>query len=110
MIGLPRMYPKAQATTLTALGAALLIAAASLPVVVSAAETSHEKMKMPSSGAEFMKMDPAECMMMMDHNHDGKVTKSEYMDFQEKLFKKMAKRDPNSFTREEWLGQIHGSP
>jgi len=43
-------------------------------------------------------------------NHDSKVTKKEYMKFQEELFKKMAKKDPNSFTREEWLGQLHSSP
>lgn len=99
---------------------ALAKAAASTALVVSigfattprAAETTHEKMheKMPSSGAEFMKMDPAECWMMMDHDHNGKVSKKEYMKFQEDLFKKMAKKDQNSLTREEWLGQIHSSP
>ena len=100
-----------RASALATAFAVALVASIAFPVAARAAEPTHDKMmKMPSSGAEFMKMDPAECMMMMDHNHDSKVTKKEYMKFQEELFKKMAKKDPNSFTREEWLGQVHTSP
>lgn len=95
-----------------AVGATALVVSTGVPMAAQAAETTHEKMhmKMPSSGAEFMKMDPEECWMMMDHNHDGKVSKKEYMKFQEDLFKRIAKKNSDSFTREEWLGQIHSSP
>jgi hypothetical protein len=91
---------------------AAVLASISFPLATSAAETTHDKMMMktPSSYAELMKMDPEECLKMMDHDNKGYVTKKEYMRFHEALFKKMAKAKADRVTREEWLGQIHSSP
>ena len=37
----------------------------------------------------------------MDTNHDGKISKSEWMDFQEKQFKRLDKNGDGFITREE---------
>ena len=103
-------HPNRTGVLATTFGVALI--AVLFPLAAGAAEPSHDKMtmEMPKSYGEFMKMDPAECMAMVDHDHDGSVSKAEYMKFHEAFFKKMAKKNPDRITREEWLGQIHSSP
>jgi hypothetical protein len=93
-----------------AIAGAALFASISVPIVAQAAQESSREIETPSSYAEFMKMDPAECMKMMDHNNKGYVTHKEYMKFHETFFKKMAKKNADRVTREEWLAEIHGSP
>lgn len=92
------------------LASAILIASLGLPARVAAAEPSHDKMMNKMTPAEFMKMDPEECMKMMDHAHKGFVTKKEFLKFQEKLFDNIPKQNPDRVTNEEWLNQIHSSP
>ena len=94
-----------------AMASAAMIASISVPFVAQAAEPTHDKMmQTPKSYAEFMKMDPVECMKMIDHDNKGYVTKKEYMRFHEAFFKNMAKKNADRVTREEWLGRIHSSP
>ncbi len=91
-----------------AMASAAMIASISFPFMARAAEHSHDKM--PKSYGELMKMDPVECMKMIDHDNKGYVTKEEYMRFHEAFFKNMAKKNADRVTREEWLGQIHSAP
>ena len=94
-----------------AMASAAMIASITVPFVAQAAEPTHDKMmQTPKSYGELMKMDPAECMKMIDHDNKGYVTKEEYMRFHETFFKDMAKKNADRVTREEWLGQIHSSP
>lgn len=92
---------------------AAIIAVASLPVIARAADDSkHQKhmMKMPHSMGELMKMDPEHCMMMMDANHKGYVTKEEFMKFQEQLWTNMDKNRNNQVDRSEFEGKFGGKP
>ncbi len=67
-----------------AMASAAMLASITVPFVAQAAEPTHDKMmQTPKSYAEFMKMDPAECMKMIDHDNKGYVTKEEYMRFHE---------------------------
>src|SRR3972149_5086091 len=94
-----------------AMASAAMIASISVPFVAQAAEPTHDKMmQTPKSYAEFMKMDPVECMKMIDHDNKGYVTKEEYMRFHEAFFKNMAKKNADRVTREEWLGRHGDSP
>jgi Ca2+-binding EF-hand superfamily protein len=75
------------------------------PRAVSAAEDAkhQEHMgKMPTSMAQLMKMDPEECMKMMDKEHKGHVTKKEFMKFQEELWQRMDKNRDGKVTTPEF--------
>lgn len=74
-----------------------------------AADTSKDDPK-KMTYAEFMKMDPAECMKMMDTAHKGYVTKKEFLKFQEQLFNNIPKKTPDRVTQEEWDRQYHTGP
>lgn len=75
------------------IGAAVVALTFSPITVRAAGEAKHQEHlgKMPSSMAQLMKMDPEECMKMMDKEHKGHVTKKDFMEFQEELWKKMDK-------------------
>jgi hypothetical protein len=75
------------------------------PLTVRAAEDAkhQDRTGMPRSMGEFMKMDPEECMKMMDKEHKGHVTKKEFMKFQEELWQKMDKNRDDKADREEWV-------
>ncbi len=104
------LRPTTRAAAL-AMASAAMLASISFPFVAEAAETSHDKMmQTPRSYSEFLKMDPVECMKMIDHEHKGYVTKEEYMRFHEAFFKSMAKKNADRVTREEWLGQMQTLP
>ncbi len=100
---------RSAARTASAVVFAVAVLFASLPIPAQAAEASHDK-KMKMTYGEFMKMDPAECMKMMDPAHKGFVTKKEFMKFQEKLFDNIPKKNADRVTEEEWLNQIHTGP
>lgn len=100
--------PRSVARTASAAMFAVAVLFVSLPAPAQAAEPSHDK-KMKMTYGEFMKMDPAECMKMMDPTHKGYVTKQEFMKFQEKLFNNIPKKAADRVTEEEWLNQIHTS-
>lgn len=59
-------------------------------------------MNMPKSWTELMKMDPEECMKMMDHGNKGYITKKEFMKFQEDLWKSMDRNRDQKVSRDEW--------
>lgn len=75
------------------------------PLTVSAAEDAKHQGhmdKMPSSMAQLMKMDPEQCMKMMDKDHKGYVTKKDFMNFQEELWQRMDKNHDNRVTAPEF--------
>ena len=79
-----------------------------LPIPGRAADAAkhHEHMaNMPKSMAEFMKMNPEECMKMMDTKNRGYVTKDEFMKFQEQLWNNMDKNRDKKADASEWGGQ-----
>jgi len=83
---------------------AAVVALAFFPPTVRAAEDAkHQDMgKKPTSMAQLMKMDPEECMKMMDKEHKGHVTKKDFMKFQEELWQKMDKNRDNRVDRAEF--------
>jgi hypothetical protein len=86
--------PITRAVLLSVTMSASAVALSIFPLTVRAAEDAkhQEHMgKMPTSMAQLMKMDPEECMKMMDKEHKGHVTKKEFMKFQEELWQKMDK-------------------
>lgn len=91
-----------------ALASALLLTSVMLPAAAHAADTSTDKKEM--TYGTFMKMDPAECMKMMDKAHKGYVTKKEFMKFQEQLFNNIPKKSSDRVTSEEWEHQFHTGP
>ena len=65
------------------------------PLTVSAEEAGKQDQhtyKMPSSMGQLMKMDPAQCFKMMDKDQKGYVTKQDFMQFQQELWKRMDKQ------------------
>jgi uncharacterized protein involved in copper resistance len=103
--------PRSTRAAALAMASAAILASIGVPSVAQAADPSHDKMmQMPKSYSEFIKMDPVECMKMIDHDNKGYVTKKEYMRFHEAFFKSMAKKNADRVTREEWLGEIHSAP
>jgi hypothetical protein len=58
--------------------------------VARAADPSAEE-RMPHTIAEMKAMKPSDMAKMMDTNKDGFVTKKEFMDFYEKVFKQLDK-------------------
>src|SRR5690349_10663263 len=84
---------------------AAVVAPTVYPLMVRAAEDAKQqdqKTKMPSSMAQLMKMDPEECMKMMDKEHKGYVTKKEYMKFMEGLWQRMDKEHKGRVTPPEF--------
>ncbi len=84
---------------------AAVVALAFCPLTVRAAEDAkhHDHTgKTPTSMAQLMKMDPEECMKMMDKEHKGHVTKKEFMKFQEELWQKMDKNHDGRVDRVEF--------
>ena len=78
------------------------------PLGVRAAEDAKHQDhmgKMPKSMAQVMKMDPEECMKMMDKEHKGHVTKKEFMKFQEELWQRMDKNRDGRADRVEFTDQ-----
>jgi Ca2+-binding EF-hand superfamily protein len=57
---------------------------------------------MPTSMAQLMKMDPVDCMKMMDKDNKGYVTKKEFMNFQDELWKRMDKNHDGKVTTPEF--------
>jgi hypothetical protein len=84
-----------------------VVALAFFPLAVPAAqEAKHEAQgKMPTSMAQLMKMDPEECMKMMDKGHKGHVTKKEFMKFQEELWRQMDKNHDGRVDKAEYTDQ-----
>ena len=81
------------------------VVASTFPFTVRAAEDAKHQDhmgKMPSSMTQLMKMDPEECMKMMDKEHKGHVTKKEFMKFQEELWQKMDKNRDGRADRVEF--------
>jgi hypothetical protein len=94
-----------RAVLLSATMSAAAGALALSPLSVRAAEEpKHEEHmgKMPKSMAQLMKMDPEECMKMMDKDHKGYVTKKDFMKFQEELWKNMDKNKDNRVDHAEF--------
>jgi len=84
---------------------AAVVALAFFPPTVRAAEDAKHQDHMgkkPTSMAQLMKMDPEECMKMMDKEHKGHVTKKDFMKFQEELWQKMDKNRDNRVDRAEF--------
>lgn len=85
---------------------ASMLALTVCPLTASAAEDAKQHMgKAPSSMAQLMKMDPEECMKMMDKEHKGHVTKKAFMKFQEELWQKMDKNRDGRVDRVEFTDQ-----
>lgn len=95
----------------TTMSGAVLVALLG-PLAVRAAEDTkqqeqkqpHEQQthKMPTSMAQLMKMDPEECMRMMDKQHKGHITKAEFMKFQEQLWDRMDRNRDKQVDRAEF--------
>ncbi len=84
---------------------AAVVALTFCPLTVRAAEDAKHQDHMgktPTSMAQLMKMDPEECMKMMDKEHKGHVTKKEFMKFQEELWQKMDKNRDGRVDRVEF--------
>lgn len=84
---------------------AAVVALTLCPLTARAAEDAKHQDhsgKMPSSMAQLMKMDPEECMKMMDKEHKGHVTKKDFMKFQEELWQRMDKNRDNKVTAPEF--------
>jgi hypothetical protein len=60
--------------------------------VARAADPSTDE-RMPHSIAEMKAMKPSDMAKMMDTNKDGYVTKKEFMEFYEKVFKQLDKEN-----------------
>ena len=93
-------------TVLLSAAMSAAIVALTFPLTVRAAEDAKHQDhtgKMPSSMAQLMKMDPEECMKLMDKEHKGHVTKKEFMKFQEELWQKMDKNRDGQADREEFV-------
>ncbi len=54
----------------------------------------------PGKGMRTMKM-----MHMMDTNNDGKVTKEEFMEYHEMIWKKMDKSGKGYMMEEDWISK-----
>lgn len=83
-----------RAALLSVTMSAAVVALTLSPVAARAAEDAKHRDhmgKMPTSMAQLMKMNPEECMKMMDKEHKGHVTKAEFMKFQEELWQRMDK-------------------
>lgn len=99
------MFTDLVTRTLILSATASAVALAVCPAAASAAEDAkhHDQMgKTPASMTQLMKMDPEECMKMMDHGSKGHVTKKEFMKFQEDLWKKMDKNKDGRADRAEF--------
>lgn len=84
---------------------AVVVALTLGPITARAAEGAKRQDdtgKMPSSMAQLMNMDPEQCMKMMDKEHDGHVTKKEFMSFQEMLWEKMDRNRDGRADRAEF--------
>jgi EF hand len=74
---------------LTLAGVALLASSALLPGLSVADDMSTGGP--PAEFVNYLKMKPVDIMHMMDTTNRGKVTKAEFMKFQEEMFDKMDK-------------------
>lgn len=83
-----------------------LIAAAALALSMSPLAHADPSSFYPESWMALTKMDPMDVMHMIDTKKSGKVSKAEFMKFQEGFFAKMDKNKDGFLTVEEWMGKL----
>jgi hypothetical protein len=75
---------------------------ATFAITARAADTGSDVV--PSTFAAMSREDPMNVMHMMDTNHDGFVTRDEFMKFQTSFFDRMDKNKDGRLTAPEWTG------
>jgi len=81
------------------LGSIVAAALMVVPATVSAIPPEDR----PASYAALVKMKPMEAMHAMDEGNKGYVTKEEFMKFMEALYDKMDRNHDGKVSKEEWL-------
>lgn len=83
-----------------------LIAAAALVLSMSPLAHADPSSTNPDSWMALLRMDPMDAMHLIDTGNKGKVSKAEFMKFQEGFFARMDKNKDGFVSVQEWMAKL----